>query len=195
MPFAKRLFTPEQIAQARHLYEQTQTPLTDIAALLQVSGHTLRARVKEFGWRARNPKGRSFSPEQLLPSKADASAAKEKKETEGNAAGEIAQYPPIDRVARVARLERIVERQIDVIETLMAKMGAALPDDPERATRSLAVLHRTLQELLRQEPPGPTEGADDDDSVPCDLDELRRELSRRLAAIVARRADRVPGES
>jgi hypothetical protein len=191
------MFTPEQIAQARYLYEQTLVPMRDIAAMLGISHETLRLRVREFGWRPRNPKGRSFSPEQLLQRKADAAAAaaKAKKEMQGDAAGEAAQYPPIDRVARVARLERIVERQIDVLETLMAKMGTALPEDPERVTRSLAILHRTLQELLRQEPPVPTEDADDDDSVPCDLDELRRELSRRLEEIVARRTDRIPGGS
>jgi hypothetical protein len=192
MPTPKRIFTPEQISEARYLYEQTLVPITDIAATLGVSPYTLRMRVKEFNWRQRNPHGRSFSPEQLLRRRAEAAATAKKK----NAVQEEGAQPaPVDRVARVARLERIVETQIELIEKLMAKMGTALPEDPERITRSLAVLHRTLQELLRQEPPVPTEGADDDDSVPCDLDELRQELCRRLETIVAGRADQVPGES
>jgi hypothetical protein len=174
------MFTPEQLAQARYLYEQTLVPMIDIAAMLGISMCTFRARVKEFGWHQRNPKGRSFSPEQLLQRKAEATATAKKKD-DMQESGAAAPPAPIDRVARVARLERIVETQIEVIDQLMKKLGAG--DDPERVARSVALLHRTLQELLRQEPPV-TEAADDDD-VPCDLDELRRELSRRLAEIVA----------
>ncbi|HZS63553.1 MAG TPA: hypothetical protein VFA53_03505 [Xanthobacteraceae bacterium] len=93
---------------------------------------------------------------------------------------------PEDRVSLVARVQAMVERQIEAAETMLPLPET--PDESERNSRALAGLLRTLRELKRLEsPPAPFEPADDDDVPPQDLEELRRELSRKLEAIVAGR--------
>jgi hypothetical protein len=91
---------------------------------------------------------------------------------------------PEERLALVERVQAMVERQIEGTEAIMPLPET--PGDAERNGRALASLLRTLRELKRLEaPPAPTEPADDD--IPYDLEELRRELSRKLEAIVAGR--------
>lgn len=204
MPMTKRMFTPEQVTEARYLYEQTLVPITDIAALLGVSESTLRSRVKEFGWRKRNPHGRSFSPEQLLRRKAEA-AAKTRAVAEagapsgGEGAPQMADADdrfygprvPADRIAMVERLQRMAERELELIDGILATMPAVPADgEREKTVRTLASLGRTLREMVRlSAPPSQPEPDDDDDTVPCDLDELRRALCEKLEALVAEQQD------
>ena len=100
---------------------------------------------------------------------------------------------PASRKALLERLWRSAEQQVDQIEARLAKCGIA-PDDSEREARALAVLVRTLRELAAfdetQKPnakPKKAPKPDNDDPVPQDLDELRRELARRIHAFVDER--------
>jgi hypothetical protein len=77
------------------------------------------------------------------------------------------------------------------IEATIARLGAgsAHPRELERAARALAALTRTLRELnslLRQQ----QAGAADDPYTPEDIDTFRRELTRKIEAIIASRDDR-----
>jgi hypothetical protein len=100
---------------------------------------------------------------------------------------------PEERLALVERLQGMVERQIAATEAMLPP--PATPDEAERNSRALASLLRTLRELKRLEaPPAPSESADDDD-IPYDVDELRRELSRKLEALVAGREGAVRSDS
>jgi hypothetical protein len=49
---------PELIAEGKRLYEQTLTPLNDIAAVMGITRGTLAARIKEWGWSLRRPGSR-----------------------------------------------------------------------------------------------------------------------------------------
>ena len=73
------------------------------------------------------------------------------------------------------------------------------PDDRERDARTLAVLVKTMRELvaLDDSRDGGASPADSehDDGGPRDLDEFRRELARRMDAIVAARTEGAAGEA
>jgi hypothetical protein len=106
------------------------------------------------------------------------------------------------RTALVKRLWRAAEQQVDQIEQRLKDAGLELNERDGNA-RALAVLVKTLRELVAfdQATAAKTRKASDDgddDAVPTDLEELRRELARRIEALAEVRADggsEVPGES
>jgi hypothetical protein len=53
MAFLKKTFTPEQTEAARRLYENSQTPLDEVAVSLGITRRTLNARIAEWDWPAR----------------------------------------------------------------------------------------------------------------------------------------------
>jgi hypothetical protein len=89
----------------------------------------------------------------------------------------------------VARLWRAAERQVGDIEQRLEAAGQE-PPERERDARLLAILVKTLRELAafdqaHSAAQSRTEPADDD--APRDMDEFRRELARKIDAIVAER--------
>jgi hypothetical protein len=97
----------------------------------------------------------------------------------------------VTRKALVARLWSLAERQVQDIETRLQLEQP--PDERERAARMLAIMIKTLRELRaldaardQQEP------AREDDKGPDNLDDYRRELARKMDAIIAKR--KVPGD-
>lgn len=103
-----------------------------------------------------------------------------------------------DRVALVSRLWRTAEAQVRDIEERLAHHQQQ-PDDRERDARTLAVLVKTMRELvalddIRDGGASPAE-SEHDDGGPRDLDEFRRELARRMEAIIAARTEAGPGEA
>jgi hypothetical protein len=103
------------------------------------------------------------------------------------------------RTSLVARLWRTAERQVRDIEARLTAVQQE-PAERERDARVLSVLVKTLRELaafdeatLESQSEKET-AAEDDDAVPRDIDELRRELARRVDRIRERRtADGTPG--
>ena len=109
----------------------------------------------------------------------------------------------------VQRLWRTASRQVREIEDrLRARAGGEPEEDAserERDARMLAVLVKTLRELsaldqaasAAETPAQPqADSLDDDDPVPRDIDEFRRELTRRIHAFIADRRngdERLPG--
>jgi len=99
-----------------------------------------------------------------------------------------------DRVSLVRRMWRTAEAQVRDIEDRLMRNNQP-PDERERDTRMLAVLVKTLRELSAfKETKAMQDKAEDDDPVPRDIDEFRRELARRIRAFVdERRAGGIPG--
>jgi hypothetical protein len=103
------------------------------------------------------------------------------------------------RVSLVARLWRTAERQVRDIEDRLAR-NQQEPSERERDARMLAILVKTLRELssfdaldLASAQPGDNDG----DDMPQDIDEFRRELTRKVEALISRRApgaDRIAEE-
>jgi hypothetical protein len=93
----------------------------------------------------------------------------------------------VDYAALAARLRDVIEREIAAIETMLARKKSPEHGSPERerAARSLAALAKLLHGLaLIDKVPGGNEpaGAETEGQL-RDLDEFRRELARRLAAL------------
>jgi hypothetical protein len=104
-----------------------------------------------------------------------------------------------DRIALVGRMMIAAEAQVSEIEARLAE-GSNTPDR-ERDARTLAVLARTMRELIAVD--SLQRGGEQrvkkqerhDDPVPRDVDELRRRLARRLDQLVAESKRVCPGEA
>ncbi len=103
--------------------------------------------------------------------------------------GDGGRAPPLDTAA-IARLEAAVLKELSTVETMRASLGAEplRPADAERTARTLSVLTETLAKLRRLRL-GSTPQADDHDTDSADIDDVRRDLARRIDAFVASRAD------
>jgi hypothetical protein len=84
-----------------------------------------------------------------------------------------------------------VLKEIAAEETVRAQLNAAprKAADAARVARTLATLTQTLQMLRRLRGEDDTDTGYDDDDMPIDLDEFRRELARRIEAFVASQPD------
>jgi hypothetical protein len=159
---------PERIAEGKHLYETTLMPLGDIAALMGVSRTTLTRRVAEWGWLRRSP-ARQLT-ERAVVATAPAATA----------------IAPASRLDLAARILTVAERSLAAVDRVLAKVGPADEAGAERSARTLAAVARSLREmtvLTRPQELMPPDDADDD-PIPRDIDEFRRELARRIHALV-----------
>ena len=93
---------------------------------------------------------------------------------------------PEPRAALYARIYRAAQTQMDKIELVQKTLQPTHPEQSERTVRILATLNKTLLEIAAMTKPD--EGAPpdeaDDDAIPRDIDEFRRELARRLKAFI-----------
>ena len=183
---AKRIAIPKKkLAQGRFMYEQTLAPMDDIASVLGISRGTLANRVNELGWQKRceDTRARGF---QRYRKRAPADEQDEPPRGYPRAAGE--------RLALVERLREAVDKQIGHVDSILSHTEMQLPDEAERTARMLAGLARTLREMTRLEMPAPPE-PDDDSDMPRNVDDLRRELLRKMDALIAERSDQATGEA
>ena len=85
-----------------------------------------------------------------------------------------------------ARLLTVVGRHIDAVARLQDAIGPTKPAEVERGARILAVMGRAMREiqLLLQPPQDDSSDDSEDDSVPLDADEFRRELAEKLESLL-----------
>ena len=186
MPAKKIKIPAKKIAEGRFLYEQTLTPLEDIAGFLGICRDTLRKRAIEWGWQRRyrdpHPRVTVRPPQSPVP------------QDEANKPPPGYPRAPEERIALVERLREAVDKQIGHVDSILSRTDMQLPDEAERTSRMLAGLARTLREMTRLDMPAPPELEDDSD-MPRNVDDLRRELLRKMDAILAGRTHAVSGES
>jgi transposase-like protein len=94
--------------------------------------------------------------------------------------------------AAIERIERLVEKELEIEEAARAALGTLPrpPADAERAARTLATLTQVLHALARLRGGlSPDVESNDDDDMPRDTDEFRRDLARRIDAWVASRTE------
>jgi hypothetical protein len=188
---------PALVVEGRRLYEKTLTPMRDIAALMGISRRTLEKRVREWHWQPRRVSGR---PVELLHAMRGAVMAAASDPSPLPAAipadGDIARQ----RKEIAARIQGVVVQHLSAVEKVLAVLGAADALEANRDSRTLASLSRTVREIAAlnaSEPQAPPDEADDD-PVPSDIDEFRRELARRIRGFIEARRNgpgRVSGES
>lgn len=94
----------------------------------------------------------------------------------------------------LARVSSAIEDELTQIEMIVSG-GTKLREraQAERRARTLASLARTLREVIQLRA-GEEKTRRDDDAVPRDIGELRRELARRLDKIVGDAKTAHPGE-
>ena len=106
---------------------------------------------------------------------------------------------PQQRMALVLRIQRVVEHEMDAVERIVKNIRPSDQIEAEHGARTLASVSRTLREiqaLNKPEDEAPPDAADDD-PIPRDITEFRRELARRIRGFIeARRlgAGRLPDE-
>jgi hypothetical protein len=170
--------SPETIARVRDQYAAGER-IEVICRANKMSRHAL------YYWVDGGPK---FGPDHLPPlPRRGGETLRQRRRFSGN------------RLALVKRIWRTAEGQVRDIEDRLAAAEQE-PIERERDARMLAVLVKTLRELAAideaEKPPKPSPTSDDDnDPVPTDIDEFRRELARRMDALVAARTADAAGES
>ena len=175
---------PERIADGKRLYELTLTPVPDIAAMMGISRKTLERRVREWGWTPRSAP--RFATDRALAVMASTDAVV----NAGPPAAACNPVSPEARSALAARIHGIVEQGLDAVERVLTKVGPADEGGAERSARTLAAVTRTLHEMAAFTKPDevtPPYDADDDDPVPRDIEEFRRELARRIRGFIEAR--------
>ncbi len=179
-------FAPELVAEGQRLYQQTVTPVRDIAAMFGISCTTLQNRIDEWGW-----KRRDYHSNLMRALRADEVAAASVRASAAAPPAAIALPAPADRAATAARIARVVERQMDAVERVLDVLGPANQIEAERTARTLASTARMLREIaaIIQPEQGAAPDEADDDPIPRDIDEFRRELARRINALIDARRD------
>jgi hypothetical protein len=178
---------PELVAEGKRLYERTLTPMRDIAAMMGISRRTLEKRARQWNWRPRKIASR---PIELLHALRGAAVAVS---TDPALPAEVTGEPVSAqrRIAIAERIQGVVERHLAAVERVLDVLGPSDQAEAERNSRTLAGLARTLREVaaLNQPEQAPPDEAEDD-SIPSDIDEFRRELARRINALIdARQRD------
>jgi hypothetical protein len=94
---------------------------------------------------------------------------------------------PGDGSELVGRVSRSIERELTRIDLILDGNGAeeGRHAEAERRARTLASLARTLREVTNLRNERGKQKPADDDEIPRDIDQLRRELARRLEGLIA----------
>jgi hypothetical protein len=183
-------YTPEFIAALRHRYEDTDQPLRLIVAEFKISETALYKLIQKEGWTLRSRRMRDVRPASRLIEDVVALADRPGAAGAAEAHTAAAAPPALDKTtdpsaAALARVEAYLLKRLAAEEAARDEAG-----DGERSARTVSILIRALQSLreLRGEAT-PAETIDDDDDMPRDIDEFRRDLARRIDAFVASRTN------
>jgi hypothetical protein len=197
------VYTPELIAHARHLYENTGVSLAKIAVDLGVHRSTLSRIGERERWQRYVLPPRDVPPAMRLL--ADAEALEAEALLNDSGAAESVQAPPSNPSDdergppptgrdMVERLYRAVVDELAAVEAMRAQLGRHPRGsvEAERTARTLWSLTETFQKLQRLQCAAPDKGSGYD--MPADIDEFRNELARRIDEMVASRSDEGIGE-
>lgn len=163
-------FPPDLMAEARRRYEDTTTPVREIAALLGVSKETFRNRLHEWGWTRQRRATRALD---LLCA----------------AGGPATQHaaPPQRRAALAVLGPETTEQFAAAVGRVIATIQPKDLGEAERATHILAAIAAMMNQnaaLHRPERATPDNEADAD-AVPRDIDTFREALAKRIEDFAA----------
>jgi hypothetical protein len=188
VPVPPKPITPEMLADARRLYVETTVPVEDICALLGIGTYTFYKRLKKWGWPLRSRRIPVEAPPED-PDIDDSDVAEEAVQDAPPPLAPPSLAPPSHaRTARlVALLQDATERELTKLDRLSANEdeGKETVASVEETLRAKAIAGRMLRELVVIQ--DRTGGDTGDDGFPRDDDELRRELLRKMDALLARR--------
>lgn len=185
----KKQVTPELLAEAKRLYEQTLAPVDDIAAMMGVSRALFYRCVQKGSWRGRRASVGTFKFARALTGTAVATIVPMPAPAEQPRAEVIVPADPLSpqqRLALALRIQCVVEREMDAMERILAVIQPSDQIEAEQGARTLAGVSRALREIKALTEPDEVTPPDetDDDPIPRDIDEFRNELARRINAFV-----------
>jgi hypothetical protein len=175
-------FTTEQQAEISRLYARTLTPVRDIAALMGVSRKTITKNIKRWGLPMRRP----------VPQPIELAHAVRGAVMADISAGRLDAPPLVGealeqrRAAVALRLLEAAEQEIRAVQKVLAVLDPSNRDEAERTARTLASISKTLcgAAALNRPEDGTLNDDPQQDPVPGDIDEFRRELARRLRGLI-----------
>ena len=191
---------PELIAECRYLYEETLTPTHEIGARMGLSRTAFYLRVQRWNWQPRRYR-HSLAEDFSIASKPDAQSTLQGtmavSPMDEAAADKVSpeQRPPV-----ATRVSEIVHGQLDLIACIQKQAWPAQPAQAERSARIAALINRSVVEIIAATKSDDEASSDeaDDDALPSDPDELRRELAQRIRQFIADRRSSgrgIPDES
>ncbi len=210
-------YTEDFLATARHGYENTDQPMRELARELGIGVTTLSTLAEKHGWAKRSLRQRGLSPAMQLLAEAQALAASrsldnpirhpearaqraskgdgpDEWQTDGPHPSRLAPLglAPQDDGETAAPPDLLIK-----LEQILAQLIAAQQLAPAngihspQGARNLTMLIQAMRALKGMRGPAPTDTGptenDDDDDMPRDIDEFRRDLARRIDAFVASR--------
>jgi len=144
----------------------------------------------------RKPASKAVPAKKKIAEPADTKPARNRVSHKRSAVDRLNDLPSAPLPTLLQRVSGAIERELTQIEVIICG-SHVLPryrTEAERRARTLASLARTLREVMllrdREE-----KTREDDDAVPRDLDELRRQLAQRLDVLVAGAKAVHPGEA
>ncbi len=202
-------YSPEMLAALRYRYEETDEPMSALAAAFEIGITTLQNLVRKHGWTPRSNRMRDCPQAMRLLQEAEilaaSSAAAEQQSaspaapmSEGasdaaaptaNASSQSGGNVPIaeaaaahPRLSAAKRLEALVEKEIAAEEAARAALGVRprSRNEIDRCVRTLSVLTQTLQTLRKMGGVGEIDEADE----ARDMDEFRETLALRIRSFV-----------
>jgi hypothetical protein len=187
---ARKQIAPELLAEAKRLYEQTLAPVGDIAGMVGLSRANFYKRVQEGGWRGRRAKVATFQFARALSGSAVAiMTAEPAEQPRADLAAPSDPVSPQQRMALALRIQQVVEQEMNAVERILSKIQPSDQIEAEHGARTLASVARTLREIKALNSPEDETPPDDadDDPIPRDIDEFRRELARRVRGFIEAR--------
>jgi hypothetical protein len=189
---ARKQVAPERIAEGKFLYEETLTTTDEIGKRMGLSRSAFYLRVKEWGWKQRRySHGLGEDSGELIrppPSPVTVNAPVVANDSPMNPAASLDETASAFeiRARNYARACTAVGRQIAIIEGIQATLMPAHAAQAERSARVLALLNKSLLEITETTKPDESAETDDadDDAIPQNIDEFRRELARRISGLV-----------
>lgn len=183
---AKKIIPPGVLAEARRLYEQTNAPVGDIAAMVGLSRSNLYERARDLGWRSRQAK-----PTFSLARAVSEAVAEPLPEPQSVAVPVVLDAVAVAqrRLVIAQRMMSVAEREMDAIERIIAVLRPTDALEADHSARTLASVSRTLRDIAQLTKPDevPTTDEVSHDPVPRDIDEFRRTLAVRIEALIEAR--------
>jgi hypothetical protein len=177
----RKSFGAARLRQVRRAFESGLTPVPLLAKGLGISPSTFRKLCREQGWGRQKGTADTSPREPVAPEPSTASA-------HGPVEG-------VDTLALARRVEAVLQREIAVVEQVLATSQAPLQ---ERDVRVFASLVKTIVELRRLEGEPTAKrrkgGQDGQDRPPRDMAALRADLVAKLERLRTGNARRSSAE-
>jgi hypothetical protein len=182
----EKYITPEVMAEARRLYEETLAPVEDIRAMMGLACASFYRRVHNLGWRRRKSHAGKSEFARSLTGPAVAKLLTPSAVPRAQLVANTEPLSPQQRNALAQHLMATTRDALDAVQRVIAKVTPGDQVQNDHCARTLASVSRSLRDIAALNKPDEVTPPDetDDDPVPRDMDEFRYELARRIRRFI-----------